>query len=59
LLDRGLPLPGARDAPSAQATAEPKSPSDAEIDRAMSMLERIWCRLVELMATLQRDLNKT
>ena len=60
LLDRGLPLPGA--SPEAAAPRPPqdlKTPSDAEVDRVMSLFERIWRRLVELMANLQRDLNKT
>jgi hypothetical protein len=61
LLDRGLPLPGGAkpEAPSARAPEESKAPSQAEVDRVMSLVERIWRRLVELMANLQRDLNKT
>ncbi len=61
LLDRGLPLPGAA-TPEAAVPRPPqdlKTPSDAELDRVMSVFERIWRRLVELMANLQRDLNKT
>lgn len=57
LLDRGLPLPGA-----ARPEGPPqdlKSPSEAEVDRVMSLFERIWRRLVEMMTNLQRDLNKT
>lgn len=61
LLDRGLPLPGAA-SPDAAVPRPPqdlKSPSDAEVDRVVNFFERIWRRLVELMANLQRDLNKT
>jgi hypothetical protein len=60
LLDRALPLPGA--SPEAAAPRPPqdlKTPSNAEVDRVMSLFERIWRRLVELMANLHRDLNKT
>jgi hypothetical protein len=35
-----------------------KSPKDSEIDRVMTYMEKIWRRLVEMMYTLQRDLDK-
>jgi hypothetical protein len=62
LLDRGAALPGGvRPDPPAAAAPSPdaKSPNEAEVDRVMSLFERIWRRLVEMMANLQRDLNKT
>jgi hypothetical protein len=64
LLDRGLPLPGVAKpgVPSASAPQDEKDekPSgEAEVDRVMSLVERIWRRLIEMMANLQRDLNKT
>ncbi|MEZ5787712.1 MAG: hypothetical protein R3D62_14845 [Xanthobacteraceae bacterium] len=63
LLEKGLSLPkGGTAAPPAVAEKPPpeaRTPSDAEIDRIMSVFERIWRRLVEMMANLQRDLNKT
>ena len=61
LLDRGLPLPGAArpEAPLARPPQDLKSPSEAEVDRVMSLFERIWRRLVEMMTKLQRDLNRT
>jgi hypothetical protein len=64
LLDRGLPLPGVAKpgAPSASAPQDEKDekPSgEAEVDRVMSLVERIWRRLIEMMANLQRDPNKT
>ncbi|MEZ5788862.1 MAG: hypothetical protein R3D62_20790 [Xanthobacteraceae bacterium] len=61
LLDRGLPLPGAvkPGAPSASAPRSEKPSGEAEVDRAMSMIERVWRRLLEMMANLQRDLDKT
>lgn len=62
LLDRGLPLPGGIRAPAATARApeaEIKPPSGADVDRVMSFVERVWRRLIEMMANIQRDLNKT
>lgn len=61
LLDRGLPLPPGTPPPQAPAAAPPQAtkPSEAELDRVMVFIERVWRRLVELMANLQRDLNKT
>lgn len=62
LLDRGIALPGGvRPDPPAAAAPSPgaKSPNEAEVDRVMSLFERIWRRLVEMMGNLQRDLNKT
>lgn len=34
------------------------TPSDADIDRAMNVMEKFWRRLVAMMATMQRDLQK-
>ena len=61
LLDRGLPLPGGvkSDAPVARnGDSDLKLPSNADIDRMMSVVERVWRRLVEMMVNLQRDLLK-
>ncbi len=62
LLDRGLPLPGGVKPPAPMAggpDAQAKPPSNADVDRVMNLVERIWRRLVEMMANIQRDLNKT
>lgn len=61
LLDRGAPLPGGLKAtpPGDGPVAESKRPSDAELDRMMSSLERVWRRLVEMMVNLQKDINKS
>ncbi len=53
LLERGLPLPSGV-GPGAKAA----SPEDAEIDRVMSVMEKIWRRLVDMMADIQRDMRK-
>jgi len=57
LLDRGAEPPGvAKPAPPA---AGPKAPTDAEIDRVMTTLERVWRRLVEMLMNLQKDPGRT
>jgi hypothetical protein len=63
LLSRGIDLPGgvranppAGHAPDAGSGI--KSPPDAEIDRAIAFMKGVWRRLVELMADLQRDVQR-
>jgi hypothetical protein len=67
LLARGIALPGgAKSEPppskGADKPAEPppeaKMPTDTELDRAMAFMEKIWRRLVEMMVTLQRDMQR-
>jgi hypothetical protein len=59
LLARGLPLPGVS-SPSAAKPDEPelKLPSDAEVDKMVSFLEKVWRRLIEMGTTLQKELEK-
>ncbi len=62
LLDRGLPLPGRVTAPPpaappAAGSGDLKLPSDADIDRAMAVLQNMWRRLVDAVANLQRQLK--
>jgi len=71
LLARGLQLPsGMKADPPAVADANkapakpadpglsPKLPSDAELDRVMGFIEKVWRRLVELMVDFQRDMQR-
>lgn len=60
LLARGLPLPGGVKAnpPSAKGPDVARTPSDAQIDNAMAVLERVWRRMVEIMANTQRELQQ-
>lgn len=51
--------------PAAQAPEPPKSgapnlrlPEQADIDRALALMERVWRHIVEMVASLQRDLQK-
>jgi hypothetical protein len=61
MLARGLPLPGG--VTSAAPTTPPASrddsnlklPSNADVDRMMSAVERVWRRLVEMLMSLQKD----
>ena len=61
LLDRGLPLPGGvkSETPVARnGDSDLKLPSNADIDRVMAAVERVWRRLVEMIVNLQRDMLK-
>ena len=64
MLDRGLPLPGGviAEAPAARSDREPdrdlKLPSNADIDRMMTAVEKVWRRLVDMLMSLQKDLMK-
>jgi hypothetical protein len=71
LLARGLPLPSGvkPDAPAAkesdkgtekpaEARPTPKIPSDAELDRVLAFIEKVWRRLVEMMVEFQRDIQR-
>ena len=45
------------------STAKPgepelKLPSDADVDKMISFLEKVWRRLIEMMTTLQKDVEK-
>jgi hypothetical protein len=59
LLARGLPLPGVP-SPSVAKPGEPelKLPSDAEVDKVMSFLEKVWRRLVEIGREVQKDVER-
>jgi hypothetical protein len=61
LLARGLPLPGTvrPDAPSARPE-EPRVqlPSDAELNRMMAFVEKVWRRMVEMVANVQKEMQK-
>jgi hypothetical protein len=59
LLARGLPLPGVPSPPAARpGEPELKLPSDAEVDKVISFLERAWRRLLEMGREVQKDVER-
>lgn len=63
LITRGIALPGNvkpdRDAAAAKSPEVTlKLPSDAEMDRVMAFMEKIWRRLVEMVQSVQKDMDK-
>jgi hypothetical protein len=56
LLTRGLPLPGAPGAKPGEP--ELKLPSDAEVDKVISFLEKVWRRLVEMGRNGQKEVER-
>jgi len=61
LLAHNLPLPGAvRAEPPAARDDEPhlQLPSDAELNRVMTFMEKVWRRMVEMIVATQRDMTK-
>jgi hypothetical protein len=58
-LARGLPVPGAPTlSPAKPGEPELKLPSDADVDKMISLLEKFWRRLIEMVTTVQRDAEK-
>jgi hypothetical protein len=66
LLSRSLPLPNGmspdQSAPKSQTpksqVQRPQLPDDAELNRIMSFMEKVWRRMVEMILSVQRDLEK-
>jgi hypothetical protein len=60
MIARGVPLPGGLSAevPGVKPQIELKLPSEAEIDRAMAFMEKIWRRLIDMVQNTQKDKEK-
>jgi hypothetical protein len=59
LLTRGLPVPGVPSPPAAKpGEPELKLPSDAEVDKVISFLEKVWRRLIEMGRNVQKDVER-
>ena len=67
LVTRGIPLPGGSRLDAPVASADPgaganapalKLPSDADVDRVMSFVEKLWRRFVDMVGTVQRDMER-
>ena len=61
LIARNLPLPGTvkPDAPAANPD-EPRLqlPSDADLNKVMNFVEKVWRRLLDMIATVHKDVLK-
>ena len=61
LLSRNLPLPkGMHQEPAAPRSnvQRPQLPDDEELNRIMGVVEKVWRRMVEMILSVQRDLQK-
>ena len=60
LLAHNLPLPGVvKPEPPAAKTEEPRlQPDDAELNKVMVFVEKVWRRMVEMIVSLQKDVLK-
>lgn len=61
LLARNLPLPGTiKPEPPVAKKEEPglQLPSDAELNKMMAYVEKVWRRMVEIIVNLQKDVLK-
>jgi hypothetical protein len=60
MIARGVPLPeGMRpDSPGARPQIDLKLPNEADIDRLMTFIERIWRRLIGMMQNMQKEADK-
>jgi len=60
MIARGVPLPGGLSAEGsgARPQVELKLPSEAEIDRVMAFMEKVWRRLIDMVQSTQKDSNK-
>jgi hypothetical protein len=63
LIAHNLPLPGAvkpeQSASNLEEQPRLQLPSDADLDKVMGFMEKVWRRLVEMVVTLQKDLFKS
>jgi hypothetical protein len=57
LLAHNLPLPGGGK-PDVSGPEDLQLPSDAELNRVMTFVEKVWKRMVEMIVTTQKDLMK-
>jgi hypothetical protein len=61
MIARNLPLPGTvKPEPPGGKPDEPRVqlPSDAELNKVMNFMEKVWRRMVEMIVTLQKDMLK-
>ena len=60
LIARGVPLPdGVKEPRTAKRDQDLKLPSDAELDRVMTVMEKMWRRLIDMVQRIHRDMDKS
>jgi len=57
LLAHNLPRPGGG-RPDVSGREDLQLPSDAELNRMMTFMEKVWKRMVEMIVTTQKDIMK-
>jgi hypothetical protein len=57
MIARAVPLPGVSK-PEPKPQLELKLPSDADVDRLMTFIERIWRRLLDMVQNVQKEIDK-
>jgi hypothetical protein len=57
MIARGVPLPGAvkADPPRVRPEVELRLPSDAELDRVVTFMEKAWRRLLDMVDEMQKE----
>jgi len=58
MIARAVPLPGTTKPDAGKPQIELKLPNEADLDRLMTFMERIWRRLIEMVQNVQRDIEK-
>jgi hypothetical protein len=58
MIARNVPLPGVAPPSPSRPQVELKLPSDADIDRLMTFMEKLWRRLIEMVQSVQKDIEK-
>jgi hypothetical protein len=57
LIARAVPLPGTTKT-EPKPPLELRLPSEADMDRLMTFMERIWRRLIEMVQNVQKEIDK-
>jgi len=57
MIARAVPLPGGTKSEQ-KPQIELKLPSEADVDRLMTFMERIWRRLIEMVQNVQKEIDK-
>jgi hypothetical protein len=55
MIARAVPLPGTT---KTEPKLELKLPNEADMDRLMTFMERIWRRLIEMVQNVQKEIDK-